>query len=164
VKRLTLIRHATAQPALGGQEDWDRALEARGIKDAHAMGVRLRDHGFKPDLFLSSPAVRALTTAQHLAQAAGLKALNIEQNERLYLASAKELLAVAQELGARHQHLVLLGHNPGLSEFADQLSSERSIDNMPTCAVVHMDFGIEQWRELAWSSGTNVVFDYPSKR
>jgi phosphohistidine phosphatase len=163
MKHLTLIRHATAAPALGGQQDWDRPLENSGIKDAQRMGERLRADHAKPDLFLSSPALRALTTAQHIADQLHVPHTAIQKRERLYLASAKDLLALLCELGGTARHLWVVGHNPGISEFADQLSSERGIDNMPTCGIVRMDFDISHWRDLCWSSGKNVVFDYPQK-
>jgi phosphohistidine phosphatase len=163
MKQLTLIRHATAAPAFAGQQDWDRELEASGVRDAHKMGKRLRAAKAKPDVFLSSPAVRTLMTAQLIAIEVGVAPAIIQKRERLYLAPPKDLLALARELGGTAQHLWMVGHNPGISEFADQLSGERDIDNMPTCAVVQMDFDIDDWSDLAWGLGTNVRFDYPQK-
>jgi phosphohistidine phosphatase len=163
MKQLTLIRHGTAEPALGGQPDWDRALEARGIRDAQKMGKHLRGKHAKPDLFLSSPAVRALVTAQHIAHELGLPPTSIQKRERLYLASPKDLLALLCELGGTAQQLWLVGHNPGISEFADRLSSERRIDNMPTCAIVQMEFDFQEWRDLGWGLGVNVEFEYPQR-
>jgi phosphohistidine phosphatase len=161
--RLTLIRHAKTEPARPGQEDWDRVLEARGQRDAPEMGQRLKSQRLKPDKMISSPAVRALTTATIIARELGVAANKVQQDERLYLAAPKDMLKVVHELGGRAKHLALVGHNPGITEFADKLSSERSIDNMPTCAVYTLEFDIEQWSELAWSSGVNADFDYPKK-
>lgn len=164
MKQLTLIRHASAAPVFGGQPDWDRELEARGVRDAQIMGERLHASKVKPDLFMSSPAVRALTTAQHIAHAIGLPLAAIQKRERLYLASPKDLLALICDVGGTANHLWIVGHNPGISECADQLSSERRIDNMPTCAIVEMEFDIAHWRDLSWGLGVNVEFDYPHKR
>jgi phosphohistidine phosphatase len=159
--RLTLVRHAKTEPAHSGQEDWDRALEARGQRDAPNMGRRLKDRGSKPDKVLSSPAVRALTTTTIMTRELGVPASKVSQDERLYLASAKDLLKVVQELGGTAKHLMVVGHNPGLTEFADALSSERSIDNLPTCATYTLEFDIKNWNELELASGVNVEFDYP---
>jgi phosphohistidine phosphatase len=159
--RLTLIRHAQAAPAHAGQEDWDRALEASGQRDAHEMGRRLKSRDCRPDLVLSSPAARALATAQILARELGISGSKVQQDERLYLASAKDLQKVAHELGGDVEHLMVVGHNPGLTEFADALSSERSIDNLPTCAAYSLDFEIAHWSELEWSTGVDAEFDYP---
>ena len=161
--RLTLIRHAKTEPAHAGQEDWDRTLEARGQRDAPEMGKRLKDRHFKPDKILSSPAVRALTTATIIVRELGISPSKVVQDERLYLASAKDLLKVVHELGGTAQHLMIFGHNPGITEFADQLSRERSIDNMPTCAMYTVQFNISDWCELEWSTGEEAEFDYPRK-
>lgn len=163
MKQLTLIRHATAAPAFADQQDWDRELEASGVRDAHKMGKRLRALKARPDVFLSSPALRTLTTAQIIGAEVNVPASCIQKRERLYLAPPKDLLALARELGGTARHLWMVGHNPGISEFADQLSGERDIDNMPTCAVVQIEFDLADWSELAWGLGTNVRFDYPQK-
>jgi phosphohistidine phosphatase len=163
MKSLTLIRHASAAPAFSGQPDWNRELEATGIRDARTMGERLQA-GAKPTLFMSSPAVRALKTAQLIATVIGFPPSAIQKRERLYLAGPKDILALIRDVGGTADRLWIVGHNPGISEFADQLSGERAIANMPTCGVVQMEFDIEHWRDLGWGLGVNVTFDYPQKR
>jgi phosphohistidine phosphatase len=159
--RLTLLRHAKTEAQHSGQEDWDRMLEPRGQKDAPEMARRLRERKLKPDLMITSPAVRALTTAQIFARELHLPAAKLQQDERLYLASPKVLKEVIRELGGTTPHLMIVGHNPGLTEFADKVSAERDIDNMPTCAIYTLEFEIKNWGELEWDSGVNVDFDYP---
>jgi phosphohistidine phosphatase len=161
--RLTLVRHAKTEPARHGQEDWDRALESRGQRDAPEMARRLKQHGPKPERILSSPAVRAITTATIMARELGVSAQKVQQDERLYLASPKDTLAVIRELGERARHLMVVGHNPGITEFADRISSERSVDNLPTCAVYSLQFEIAAWSELQWDSGIDAELDYPKR-
>jgi phosphohistidine phosphatase len=161
--RLTLVRHARTQPAMPGQDDWERALEARGQHDAPEMARRLKDICGKPELILSSPALRAITTANIMARALSINATKLLQDERLYLASPKTMLEVIHELGGHTRHLMLVGHNPGITEFADKLSSERSIDNMPTCAVYSLQFDVDAWPDVCWSTGVNAEFDYPNR-
>ena len=161
--RLTLVRHAKTEAAVSGQEDWDRALETRGQRDAPEMARRLKDAHGKPDKILASPAVRAITTANIMARVLGVPAAKIVQDERLYLASPRAMLEVVQELGDAMKHLMVVGHNPGITEFADKLSSERSIDNMPTCAIYTLEFDLAGWTELVWASGRDADFDYPNK-
>lgn len=160
--RLTLIRHAKTEPAHSGQEDWHRALESRGQRDASEMGQRLKQRKLKPEKLITSPAVRAITTAQLIGRELGFAPERIVQNERLYLASAKEILKVIQESGGAAKHLALVGHNPGMSEFADQIAADRPMDNMPTAAVFTLEFAIADWSELSWKSGVNAQFDYPA--
>jgi phosphohistidine phosphatase len=161
--RLTLIRHAKTEPARQGQEDWDRVLEARGKRDAPEMGRRLKTLDLKPDKMISSPAARAIATATLIARELGFPVSKIQQEERLYLASPKDLRAVVHELGQGAKHLMLVGHNPGLTEFADRVSSERGVDNLPTCATYTLEFEIESWAELDWGTGINAELDYPKR-
>lgn len=161
--RLTLVRHARTEPQVPGQEDWDRALEARGQHDAPQMARRLKEAHGRPDRILTSPAVRAITTANIMAKVLGVNAAKIVQDERLYLASPKVMLQVIQESGESAKHLMVVGHNPGITEFADQISGERSLDNMPTCAVYTLEFDLTDWSDLIWATGLNADFDYPNR-
>jgi phosphohistidine phosphatase len=162
--RLTLVRHAKTEPGRSGQEDWDRVLEPRGQRDAPEMARRLKQaYEPKPDRVLSSPAVRAITTATIMVRELGISAQKVQQDERLYLASPKDILAVIRELGGRSRHLMVVGHNPGLTEFADRISRERSIDNLPTCAIYTLQFAIKDWSELEWESGVEAELDYPKR-
>jgi phosphohistidine phosphatase len=161
MKRLTLVRHAKSDWSLPGQNDWDRPLNKRGQRDAPEMARRLRSRRLKPDLILSSPAVRALTTAAVMARELKVPAAQVLQDERLYLAAPADLLAVIRELGGDAKHLMVFGHNPGMTECANQLSAGEHIDNLPTCGVFTAQFDIAAWGDLAWHSGQEAEFDYP---
>jgi phosphohistidine phosphatase len=159
--RLTLLRHAKTEPAQSSQDDWDRVLEASGQKDVPEMARRLRERDLKPDKIIASPAVRALTTATIITHEMGVSEGRLSRDERLYLATPKVLLQVVRQSGGNVPHLMIVGHNPGLTEFADKLSAERDVDNMPTCAIYTMEFDIAAWSELDWDSGVNAELDYP---
>ncbi|HEY8539560.1 MAG TPA: histidine phosphatase family protein [Steroidobacteraceae bacterium] len=161
--RLTLVRHAKSEPAYSGQSDWERALEAQGLRDAPKMAIRLKERGLKPDRILSSPAVRAITTANLLASELGVPANLVIQDERLYLASSTAIFEVVRELGGNVPHLMIVGHNPGLTEFADEVSSERSVDHLPTCGVYSLLFEIRSWNELEPATGVDAELDYPNR-
>lgn len=161
--RLTLVRHAQAAPSRSDQEDWHRPLEARGERDAHRMGQRLNSRGCKPDRILTSPAARALATATIIAHELRLSRSKVREDERLYLASARVIQTVIHELGGETEHLMIVGHNPGLTEFADEISGERSVDNLPTCSVYSLEFDVARWSELEWASGVEAEFDYPRR-
>lgn len=161
MKTLILVRHAKSSwgdPALA---DRDRPLNERGLRDVATMGQRLAQRGARPDVLLASPATRALTTAEHLAQALGIKRRDIVLDERLYAAAANELLAVIRALGTAHERVMLVAHNPGLSDLAHRFASE--ITHMPTCAVVELTFAVAAWGDIGEAVPTSVVFDYPKK-
>jgi phosphohistidine phosphatase len=161
MRRLTLVRHAKSDLGLPGQQDWDRVLNRRGQQDAPEMARRLRERKLKPDLILTSPAVRALTTASIMARELKVPAVRIAQDERLYLAEAKAILTVVRELGGDAQHLMLFAHNPGITDCANQLSAGERIDNMPTCGIFTALFAVDDWSRLEWNSSVEAEFDYP---
>ena len=161
MKRLTLVRHSKSDWSLPGQQDWDRALNKRGQRDAPEMARRLRARKLKPDVILSSPAVRALATATIMARELKVAASIVRQDERLYLAGPADMLTVIRDLGGSARHLMVFGHNPGITDFANRLSAGDRIDNMPTSAVFTATFAIQDWSELDWGSGQDAQFDYP---
>jgi phosphohistidine phosphatase len=161
MKRLTLVRHAKSDWSLPDQQDWDRALNRRGQQDAPEMARRLRALKLKPDLILTSPAVRAITTASIMARELKVPAHLMRQDERLYLAGPVQIVEVLKELAGNASHVMLFGHNPGITECANRLSAGEQIDNMPTCATFSARFAIDEWRRLEWGSGLDAEFDYP---
>jgi phosphohistidine phosphatase len=161
MKRLTLVRHSRSDWSLPGQQDWDRALNKRGQRDAPEMARRLRARKLKPDAILSSPAVRALATATIMARELKIAPSVVRQDERLYLAGPADMLTVIRELGGDARHLMVFGHNPGITEFANRLSAGDRIDNMPTTAVFTATFAVNDWSDLDWGSGQDAQFDYP---
>ena len=152
-RRLTLVRHAKADTALPGQQDWDRVLDRRGQLDAPEMARRLRSRKLKPDLILSSPAVRALSTASIMAREL--------KDERLYLADPKRIVEVVRELGGDAQHVMVFAHNPGITDCANKLSAGEHIDTLPTCGVFTARFAVDDWSQLDWASSLETEFDYP---
>lgn len=163
MKRLILVRHAKSDWSLPDQEDWDRPLNARGQRDAPEMARRFRARRLRPDLILTSPAVRALATATIMTRALRVAPSLLRAEERLYLASPQDTLAVLRELGGAARQLMVVGHNPGITEFANRLSAGDTIDNMPTCAVFTARFAIAGWGRLDWGQGEDADFDYPRK-
>src|SRR5204862_7387406 len=133
MKTLFLVRHAKSsrnEPAL---PDKDRPLNDRGKRDAPKMGERLAKRGVTPDLILSSPAKRALKTAQIIAKKLDYKLADIVVDERLYATGADDLLHVIRKLGAKQKTVMLFGDNPELAVLANRLTNK--INQMPVCAV-----------------------------
>src|SRR6516164_4541044 len=99
MKTLFLVRHAKSSRDDPVLPDKERPLNERGRRDAPRMGERLAKRGVKPDIIVSSPAVRALTTAELIARELDYDLRDIAVDKRLYSASADDLLAVIHELG-----------------------------------------------------------------
>ena len=163
VKRLYLLRHAKSSWDDGGLPDVARPLNKRGMRDAPAMGKRFSARGFMPDIIVSSGAVRAETTARAVAREMGYPANRIRREDALYLAGPATLLEIVRRADDELDSLMLVGHNPGMTDFANSLSDLR-IDNLPTCGLYCVDFAVAGWRDVEAGAGTLVCFDYPKKR
>lgn len=161
--RLTLLRHAKSSWDDPGLEDFDRPLNARGLRAAPEMGRRLAARGDPPQLVVSSPALRAIATARAVRRELGDPGLRIVEEPRLYLASPETLLAVLRGLEDGPRHVMLVGHNPGLTDFANRLD-DLSIDHLPTAAMLCVDFTAESWSAIEPATAGLVWFDSPRHR
>jgi phosphohistidine phosphatase len=161
MKTLFLVRHAKSSRDDPSLSDRDRPLDDRGRQDAPRMGKRLAKRDVKPDLLLSSPALRALTTAQLIADEIGYKRKDIVVDDRLYASSADDLLAVIRALDKKLNCVMFFGHNPEFTDLAHWLSSE--IIDMPTSAVVEFDFDTKAWSDVGAVKPAKVVFDCPKR-
>ena len=159
MKTLYLVRHAKSSWSDPALPDRDRPLNERGLRDVATMGQRLAQRGVKLDALLSSPATRAITTAEHLAKALGIKRKDIMVIDRLYAAAVADLLGVIGGLGEQLERVMLVAHNPGLTELARHFASE--ITDMPTCSIAEFTFAVAPWADLGKAEPGNVVFDYP---
>ncbi|MFF3323440.1 SixA phosphatase family protein [Streptomyces sp. NPDC002889] len=139
-RRLVVLRHAkSAWP--DGVADHERPLAPRGRRDAPAAGRRLRETDCLPDLVVCSTARRTRGTWDLVSEELGTAA-QVVHDERLYGASAAELLGVVRETPAHVRTLLLIGHNPGVQDLVLTLAGraeghalERTRTKFPTCAI-----------------------------
>ncbi len=164
MKRITLLRHAKSSWKDLGCADVDRPLSKRGKEDAPMMGGRLADRGFLPDLILSSPAKRAIRTAVAVARELAYPERKIKKKAAIYKAGVDELLRLVSGLGPEVEHVMLVGHNPGFTDFAAFLLSSEDIGNIPTCGVVDLEIDAVSWHGVTAGTGSLLIFDYPKKR
>jgi phosphohistidine phosphatase len=160
MKRLTLVRHAKSSWKDTDCADIDRPLSGRGKREAPRMGAFLAQQGLRPDIILSSPARRARKTAKLLAQEIPGAEDRLLFDPALYEASATVLLERVRALDEAWQHVMLVGHNPGLTDFANLLTAI-GIDNLPTCSVLIADLAVDAWREAAAGCGQPILYVVP---
>jgi phosphohistidine phosphatase len=161
MRQLTLVRHAKAQVARPDQSDFDRALSARGKAEATAMAARARDLDLTPDFLVSSPAARTLATARAFARAFRIPMPHVHREQRLYLATPDALMAVVRHVPRHCQHVLLVGHNPGLSEFAARLTDDKDLNDLPTCALCSLQLDCASWASTGWKHAERVLYDWP---
>jgi phosphohistidine phosphatase len=140
--------------------DFDRPLNERGLRDAPVMAKRLLDRGVSIDAFVSSTANRALTTAGFFAAAYDVPATSIMQQPFLYHAQPEVFYKTIEMLDDKLQTVALFSHNPGITEFVNQLTDAR-IDDMPTCGIFALKADIDHWKDFAGGNKTFWFFDYP---
>lgn len=162
MKTLFLVRHAKSSWDNPELRDIDRPLNERGKKDAPKMGRRLKEREVAPDLMLSSPANRALTTCKEIAKILGYTNERLKTDKRIYHASEDELLLVLSELNDNFKVVMLFGHNPGFTYFANLLFNEH-IMNIPTCGIVAGKLKIKSWKEITPGCGKLEFFDFPKR-
>ena len=157
MRRLVIFRHAKAVPH-GAAPDFDRALAERGLNDAAAAGRYLAAEQILPDLALVSPSLRTRQTWERAAPALGDVPVRFE--EAIYDASATTLLHIARKAPASVRTLVLVGHNPGMSQLArdlvghgDRYAFARMKTKFPTSAIAVLDFAADEWSDLGFGGG-----------
>jgi phosphohistidine phosphatase len=159
MKTLLLMRHASSGWDELSLADRARPLDDKGEHDLSRLTRRFAAKGPRPQLIVSSPALRALSTARALATACGLDAEDVRIDERLYCGSARALLDSLGEFDDALDCVAMVGHNPELTELAHHLASE--IDFLPTCAIATLGFEATHWSALRSGKAVAASLDSP---
>ena len=162
MKTLYLVRHAKSSWDYPDLDDIDRPLNKRGRRDAPEMGKRLASRGVFPDLVITSPAERAQKTCNVITGFLDYPEGEIEVNDDVYHANERELLAVVRSCDNLWKTVMLFGHNPGFTDFANSLTNG-NIKNIPTCGIVVCTFDVDDWDDVDFGKGKLQLFDYPKK-
>ena len=150
MKTLLLMRHAKSSWKDATLRDFDRPLNSRGRHAAPLMAAHMRRKKLRPDLIISSPAVRARQTAALVVEHAGLAA-ELRYDERIYEADAARLLEVISQADERAGELMLVGHNPGMEDLIRVLTGADEL--MPTAALARVELDIERWAKVRPQAG-----------
>jgi len=161
MKSLYLLRHAKSSWAEHGLSDRERPLAKRGLHDAPMMGERFHSRGEHLDRVISSPAVRAHTTAQLFCEACGFPAQDIETESDLYFLGSGSIEEVISNQDDERQALMLVFHNPDITYFANSFDVGFRIDNVPTSGLLRLDCDIAQWSNWSRENTVFEYFDYP---
>jgi len=159
-KILYLVRHAKSSWKDATLADIDRPLNGRGKRNSPEMGKRMREQGHEPDLVISSPARRALSTAGNIARELGIDESAIVVADDLYFSGATGMLEVLAGVDDRHRKVMMVGHNPDTTSLLNSLADTRIVD-MPTCAIAIIGFDMASWTGLHSTHGVLLGYDYP---
>jgi phosphohistidine phosphatase len=145
MKTLLLLRHAKSDWSTPGVADHERPLNKRGKRDAPRMGRLLQDENLLPDLILTSTAKRTRQTVKATVEA-GSYTGKVKASPALYLAGPEAYIEVLRGVPDKYRRVMVVGHNPGLEEWLEQLTGTKTI--LPTAALAQVELPITQWREV----------------
>ena len=159
MKTLYLARHAKSSWKHPELSDIERPLNKRGKRDAPYIGNLLKEKGVKPNILISSPAVRARKTAVVIAERIDYTKSKILIDDKIYESSSTELLNIIKSFDDKYNSVMMFGHNPGFTMLNNYLTNS-FIDNIPTCGVVGIRFK-SSWEKIDNASGKAFFFIYP---
>mgnify|MGYP001817178143 FL=1 len=162
MKTLTIFRHAKSSWDFPDLTDHDRPLNKRGKRDAPIMGERLKESGIRPSLIVSSPAVRAWKTARTVAKQIGYPVEFLQREPGLYHAGVNKLLDIIAVQDDGFNNIVIVGHNPGLTDLANELVPGLT-SNLPTAGFIAIRIDTDDWDLRTRQSADLLVYDYPKK-
>ncbi len=160
-RRLTLLRHGQAQPIDSCAEDFERALTRRGVIEAREIAARIARRNWVPDLVLVSPAERAWTTASIVAEICELDPKLIQCARELYLATAETTWRLVAQCDPKAKHLLICGHNPGLSQVAGRLGPRPEPRDLPTAGIATAIWHNAEWATLQPETADSCELDDP---
>lgn len=161
MKRIFIVRHAKSDWN-NNLIDFERPLNERGHNDAPIMAEKIKSLGERPQLIISSPAMRAKTTAKYFAEVFGFADECIEYHHEIYDIGQKFTIQMLTKISPKIDSVMVFGHNPDQSHLATYLSNE-NIGNMPTCAVVGVEMQTENWSEIKNAESRLICYEYPKK-
>ncbi len=160
-RRLTLLRHGQAQAIDSCPEDFERLLTRRGTIEAQEMAARIVRRNLIPDLILVSPAERAWTTAAIIAEACELESKQVQCARELYLATPETTWRLLTQCDATLQHVLICGHNPGLSQITSRLGPKPQLRDLPTAGLATAVWHHAHWAALQPETADSCEWDDP---
>ena len=160
MKTLFVLRHAKSSWDYPKLRDFERPLSPRGDREVPTMGRRFLERKSRVDCIITSPAVRARSTAKLMAKAIDFPIDDVISNPDLYFCGTSMYLKAASLVDDNYESAMLVGHNPTITDFANEISN-LNIANIPTCGLVELALPIDHWSEIKRGDATLVEFDFP---
>ena len=162
-RRLTLLRHGQAQGIDACAEDFERPLTRRGYLEAQEMAARIVRRRLIPDLILVSPADRTWSTAEIIASACELDVAQVQCARELYLATPESTWQLLVRQSAALRHILICGHNPGLSQIASRLGPKPQRQELPTGGLATAVWHHSRWDVLEPETASSCELDDPER-
>lgn len=153
-----MIRHAKSSWADSAMTDFERPLNDRGLRDAPLMSERILS--FKPQIVVSSPANRAISTARIFCSKWNINTLHIVEAPQIYEAPVQNIINSIHNLPEDKDFAALFGHNPGFTMTVNMLTGF-NIDEIPTCGIALLSVKSDKWSDFYTENAILEMFDYP---
>ena len=158
-KNLYLLRHAKAVKGTSVLSDIDRTLHEAGVAEAYDIARNMFLRHEAPQLIISSPAARAISTALIFQRVLNIPDHMLQISGKLYAVDHHDLYEYVAAMDDRFQSVMLVGHNPSFSWLASKM--DPSIIHMPTASVVKFEFEVEKWRHSSYINAHQRMFLFP---
>ncbi len=160
-KILILVRHAYARENDKGQKDFDRSLTEQGFGDASVVGRFLYNKNVSADRIISSPAIRAMETAELIAEQMKYDTNRIQFEPEIYNGSVRSLLSLINSLNNTWKKVVIVGHNPAVTYLAEYLT-KFNIGNMEPCGYASIIVPGD-WESVSEGTCSLDYYQYPAQ-
>ena len=154
------MRHGKSSWHSDADRDFDRPLNIRGKKDVPRMAAALHNKGVRPDIIISSPALRALTTARLLCASVHFPMCHIKTFDILYMAPVNTLCSIIHGYNDNWKEVIQIGHNPGLTRLINYFLPDR-LDNLPTAAVMGLRASVDTWQAFTPDTVRELFYLFP---
>jgi phosphohistidine phosphatase len=161
MKKLFIVRHAKSDWNIDNQNDIDRSLNARGYVDAHEMGKNFFIKFGKADLIVSSPAIRAMSTALIFCDEMHYDKSKIQIQSNLYESTTADYLNCIKNIHSSTNQLMIIGHNPVINDLC--MSFTRKIIDLPPCAIVTFEMINNEWSAISKDNLSLLSVDMPPR-
>jgi phosphohistidine phosphatase len=158
---LILLRHAKSDKSNMNMADIERPLEASGRQEAKEMGAFMKENTHVIDVIFSSPSVRTKQTLEIICPLIGYDFSKVVWDSSLYACSGEHIIEFVKEHGATNSHVMIVGHNPSITDAANALQKENTITEVKTCGAVSIWFPTSSWKEISDTTGELQYYHKP---
>lgn len=162
MKKFVIWRHAKSSWENAFLTDHERPLASRGLRDSPEMATRLLKKGIKPDLMVSSDAIRALATARLAAAVFHHPEKSILPLTSLYHAGPQALLRAIRQTNNVYETVFFFGHNPGMTDLVVHMGGD--LDNLPTCGQYGFRSSVSSWKDISPENTHFWFYDFPKSK
>ncbi len=162
MKTVSILRHAKSSWDNPLLEDFDRPIISKGLKRTARICDFIKQQDIFPDIVVSSPALRAMQTAEIVIENLKIKS-SVKTMDAFYPGHAKAFFNQLKQADDVYSHIMIIGHNPGLSEFACNILNSNEASWIPTSGLVVVNFDCRCWNQIAMGNGMLVHFIKPKE-